>query len=253
MHAVGMSGQASAGGARFPSTHWSSILRPAAGDPSERATREALEALARTYWWPIYACLRRRWNRPAQEAEDLTQEFFLSILESPFLQRADPSRGRFRNFVRTHLDHFMLNQVRGDRCLRRGGGRAVVSIHVNPELDGALSDPSELSPDAFLDREWTRAVVREAVVRLERILAAEGQAVLFDVLRRYDLDAGGERPPTYAEVAEATGVAVTDVTNFLSRARRRLYEVIRDVVAESVDGEEALREELDSILSVVRS
>ncbi|MBI2901846.1 MAG: sigma-70 family RNA polymerase sigma factor [Planctomycetes bacterium] len=238
-------GEPTRGPSPFPSTHWS-LLKP--GDPESRdeaPRRAGLDALARLYWKPVYAHFRLKWGQSREEAEDLTQEFFAWIVEGPFLDRAEPGRGRFRNFVRAHLDHFILNRLRAGRRLKRGGGQRPVSIDFGNAPDEILEDSRNVSPEEALDRQWRRTVLDEALGRLRRGLEAEGRSVVYETLRRYDLAAPEERP-TYARLAAELNIAPSDVDNHLSAARRRLYECLKEVIASSVDGPEALREELDS-------
>ncbi len=223
--------------APFPTTHWSLLQKP--GEVEER--RRRLEELARLYWKPIYAHVRLKWGRSREEAEDLTQEFFAWILEGSFLERAEPGHGRFRGFVRAHVDHFMLNHLRAGRRLKRGGGLRVVSLDAGESLLAALKD---VPPEEILDREWRRSVLEEALRRLRNSLEAEGRRIVFDALERYDL-VPEEKRPTYAVLAAELKVQPSDIDNYLSSARKRLYDLLREVVGESVDGSEALRAELD--------
>lgn len=238
------------GAGRFPSTQWSEILVP--GESEGRFSQRAVEALARLYWAPIYASLRLRWRQSREEAEDLTQEFFLSILEGSFLKKADPALGRFRNFVRVHLEHFMLTHLRAGRRRRRGGDRRIVSLGSDPDMECAVADAAAVPPDQVLDRQWNRAVLKEAIARLESDLALERQTDAFEVFRLHDLHEGPEPIPSYADLAARLGIKVTQVTNYLFRARRRLYEIVRRIVAESVDGEASLQEELDAVIGSAR-
>jgi RNA polymerase sigma factor (sigma-70 family) len=224
----------------FPSTHWS-VLRPG-GTPDAR--RAGLESLAGLYWRPVYAHLRLKWGLAREEAEDATQDFFVWVLDAPMIERAEPGRGRFRNFVRAHLDNFVRNRRRSEGREKRGGGR-VLSLDFGPDPDALLASSRERPPDEALDRQWERAVLDEAVGRLRRKLAAEGREAAFEAFRRYDL-AGPDRP-SYADLARELGVPPHDIDNWLSQARRQLYGFVREVVAESVDGPEGLSQEMDEL------
>src|SRR6516164_7312189 len=108
-----------AGPSRFPATRWTLVV--AAGDPTGRKTRSALASLCENYWYPLYAYLRRR-GYAADQAHDLTQEFFVRVLEGRYLDRADPEKGRFRSFLLTSLKFFVADEEDRHRAHKRGGG-----------------------------------------------------------------------------------------------------------------------------------
>ena len=116
----------SAGGGAFPSTRHSVVRAIGDADPDVR--REAYGALVRSYWKPVYVYIRLRWNRDPVDAQDLTQEFFARCLEKEYLARFDPSKARFRTFVRTCLDGFLANERQSATRLKRGGGALVESL-----------------------------------------------------------------------------------------------------------------------------
>src|SRR5690349_1849025 len=107
----------------FPTTRWSLVV--AAGNPHQKEPNSALVSLCETYWYPLYAYLRRR-GHPADQAQDFTQEFFMRVLEGRYLDRADRERGRFRSFILTSLKFFVADQEDRQRARKRGG-RALVS------------------------------------------------------------------------------------------------------------------------------
>src|SRR5258705_9901636 len=115
------------GSSQFPTTRWSLVV--AAGDPHSTEARPALVSLCENYWYPLYAYLRRRCY-PADQAQDLTQEFFIRVLEGRYLDRADPEKGRFRAFILTSLKFFLSDQADRDRAQKRGGG-AVLSLEIS--------------------------------------------------------------------------------------------------------------------------
>lgn len=228
--------------APFPSTHWSALKRGAGAETNSWA---GLQALARTYWKPIYAHFRLKWRLAREEAEEATQEFFLWVMEGPFLDRAEPGKGRFRAFVRAHLDHFQLNRLRAGKRQKRGGGAPVLSLDFGDSPDACLAVSRELPPDEAIDRQWRAAAIEAAVERLRGSLEMEGRGQVFEAFRRYDLAGSAELRPTQAAIAQELGLSVGDVENALALARRRLYECVKEVVGESVDTPEALQEELE--------
>src|ERR1700683_3430093 len=110
------------GPSRFPTTGGNPV--GAAGDPQRKEARSALVSLSENYWYPLYAYLRRR-SYPAHEAQDLTQEFFVRVLEGRYLDRADPEKGRFRSFILTSLKFFVADEEDRQRARKRGGGALV--------------------------------------------------------------------------------------------------------------------------------
>jgi RNA polymerase sigma-70 factor (ECF subfamily) len=124
----------------FPTTRWSRVVL--AGDPDAPRARESLAELCNAYWYPLYTYIRRRGNDPEQ-ARDLTQELFARLLEKGLLAEADPSRGRFRSFLRTVCAHFLANRRDREQAKKRGGGRADLPIDpVDAEGDTRWSWPT---------------------------------------------------------------------------------------------------------------
>src|SRR5689334_15131385 len=152
---------------QFPDTHWSVVLR--AGDRAGQPQREqALETLCRAYWYPLYAYVRRR-GYPEETAKDLTQGFFLRLLEKNYVGDADARRGRFRTFLLTSLGYFLANEWDRSRAQKRGGDRSLVSLD---ELDAEgryLHEPADGStPETVFERRWAEAVLEGVFGRLRR-------------------------------------------------------------------------------------
>jgi len=142
----------SPGGARFATTHWSVVL--AAGEPESTRHRQALEALCRAYWYPLYAFLRGQGNDTAQ-AEDYTQAFLAYVLEKQALSKADPNRGRFRSFLLASLKNFVAKERARGRALKRGGDRKLLSLNIEDgERRYRLKRADELSPEKLFERSW---------------------------------------------------------------------------------------------------
>src|SRR5882762_5557579 len=147
----------------FATTHWSVVLQ-AGGKDSPQAT-EALEALCRSYWYPLYAYVRRNGHTP-HDAQDLTQEFFARLLERKYLQLADRNQGRFRTFLLTSLKHFLINDWKKENRDKRGGGQKIVSLDEETAESRFATEPAIAQPpDSLYDRGW-------AAILLERALAA---------------------------------------------------------------------------------
>src|SRR5712671_525766 len=232
----------------FPATRNSALAAIRAGAPEER--RRALSALAGAYWRPVYGYLRLHWRKPHDEAADLTQDFFAHLIESDLLARFDPARARLRTFLRACIDGVAAGEDRAARRLKRGGGAVAVPF----DFEGARAEIEQAAgsadaPDVLFEREWARGLFAAALERLQQLCAQEGKSQHFALLEAYDLGAGTERS-SYAELARGFGIAATDVTNRLAWARRKLREVLLDLLRECTGSESELREEARALLGL---
>ena len=209
---------------------------------------DAAQELARLYWKPIYAYIRAARRLGNEEAKDLCQDFFLWMMESDFLSKADRDRGRFRVYVKGAVKFFLSNELRKLHRQKRGGRRAILSLHQGPEdLElWELPDPASKSPDEALDEVWKKTLFTRACSLLEERFTAEGKTVCFQVFRDYFLSGGREMD--YKEVAAKYGITVVAVSNYLMEAKRRFRGALSDLVAETVQTPEDLREELRALL-----
>ena len=243
--------QGGPGDAGFRTTQWDLVF--AAGSAAEPAAAAALDVLCATYWYPLYAYVRRRGFR-AQEAEDLTQGFFAMLLEDKqTFGRADPARGRFRAYLLGALRNFLGDEVDKARAIKRGGGRRVVPLDV-AAAEGRLE--IDAGPDArpaewHFDREWALTVLRRALDALGAECADEGKGELFEALRPHLLADGGETP-RHAELAAALGVTEGGLKVSLSRLRRRYGEYIRQEIAQTLGRSVAVEDEVQHLFEVLR-
>jgi RNA polymerase sigma-70 factor (ECF subfamily) len=228
----------------FPWTHWSIISRARSGPEDSDERRAALEELAKLYWKPVYAYLRLRWRLPPNEALDLSQDFFLDILEGKYLPSADVERGRFRTFLKACLDNHVRGERRKDRAQVRGGDRARLSIDAGEDPDRFLIARETDSPEEILDRHWRMAVLEEALRKLEAMYRQEKREIYFEVLKRHDLLSKEEERPTYEKIAEELKVSRSDVDNYLRHARKTLLEKIKEILSMGVQGAEELAAEM---------
>jgi RNA polymerase sigma factor (sigma-70 family) len=235
----------------FPATRPSVVRDLGSADPLRRAA--AYEALARSYWRPVYMYVRLRWRRGPEDAQDLTQEFFTRAFEREYLSRYDPARARFRTFVRICLDGFVANEDKAAARLKRGGGMTIAGVdfaRFDADL-AAHARSDEPDPERWFHREWIRGLFTDAIDHLRARCDAEGHGVAFRLFARYDIDGpdAGERP-TYAALARETGLRITDVTNELAWARRAFRDIVlvrlRDVCA----SEDEFRAEARDLLGI---
>jgi RNA polymerase sigma-70 factor (ECF subfamily) len=221
----------------FPTTRWSSLLAdPAAGST---AGREAFETLARRYWRPIVAYVRAKSAKTDEDARDAAQEFFLWMIESGFLAKADPARGSFRGFVKRSLSNFLHDLERHRRTEKRGGGKIVLPLDADRAVPH-LPDPGK-TPEELLDDLWREELLARATDALEAELQEKNKDVVFAVFRDYFLS---DEEVDYATVAERHGLTKVDVSNHLSLAKNRYRAHLRTAVLETVRSDEELRAEL---------
>ena len=205
-----------------------------AGDPARR--HAARETLAVAYLRPIQTYITLRWHRSPEEARDLAQEFFRSVVERELLERYDARRARLRTYLRLCVDALVRNASVAEHREKRGGGEAPVEL---AELVDRSHLEGEPSPDALFEREWRRSIFSLAVERTRAQLLSTGKNEHWAVLEGFDLGRLDGDRSSYAELAGRLGLSVTDVTNRLSYARRilreRTLEVLRELTLDDAD------------------
>jgi RNA polymerase sigma factor (sigma-70 family) len=229
----------------FTTSHWSLILT--AGDVNSDASRAALEQLFTQYWYPLYAFARRRgYLDPA--AQDLTQGFFLHLLEKGCLRAADPSRGRFRTFLLTAFKNFLANEWDHSRAQKRGGGQPTLSLDGAQERFHAdAHDP--VTPETSFDREWAESLVTKALHDLRDEMSQAGNQNRFSLLKVYLL---GETPSrTYQDVGRELGLTENAVKVAVHRMRRRLGELLRNEIAQTVQDARIVDDELRYLMQAL--
>lgn len=232
------------GPASFPTTIWTTIL-----DARRRkgpASRECLNTLVTTYWRPVYGLFRLEWNQSPEQAADLTQEFFLTLLEHDFLKDIDPGKGRFRSFVRAALKHFMLNWIKARKAQKRGGNVRHVAFDVT-DFEGRIAASRKTSPDEFFETQWRMSVLAEALRRLKVELDRQKQSKAFDIFRMYELDAPVGETPTYDDIAARVGLSRPDVKQTLERTRLTFRKCVVEVLRETSTSEAEVIEELRAL------
>lgn len=229
-----------AGRRGFQETRWSLVLR--AGGESTKASREALAELCRAYRAPLLA-FARRFEADPDRADDLVQGFFVHLVERNVLHAADPTRGRFRTFLRTSLRHYAINAHHAEAAQKRDGRARFVDV-----------DPDELasggpSHERLYDRLWARAVLDRALARLGEEQGRSGKGALLEALR--ERLAGGDDGATLREAAAGLGMSEGAVKVALFRLRRRFADLVRAEVAETVARPEDVEAELRELRSAL--
>ncbi len=232
----------------FKTTRWSLIV--AAGGADERAT-VALAELCRAYWRPVYAFIRRQ-GRTNEDATDLTQAFFLHLLEHRAIERADQSRGRFRSYLLTSASNFLASARERERTLRRGANAHHESIdEIEADRHPLLSaHDRESSPDAVFERHWALNLTERAMERVRADYASRGQENVFTELRPLlTSDASGSSSDDGP--ADRKGPADAANRTALHRARRRFGEALRAEIRETVTESHEVDDELRFLLRVL--
>lgn len=234
------------GGGRFATTRWSVVLSAAHGEQAQ--ARAALEALCRTYWYPLYAYVRRK-GHTAHDTADLIQEFFAFLLEKDVLAAADPNRGRFRTFLLTVLQRFLSKERERAAAQKRGGRSRLISIDTATGEERYRLEPfHELTPERIYQRRWALTVLEQVLQRLAQQYAERGQGTLFERLRPFLAGSG----PSYAELAAELHLSEGAVKVAVHRLRERYRNLLRDEVAQTVERPEDVQEELDFLLKALQ-
>ena len=227
----------------FQSTLWTQVRL--AGEEGARA-RQALEALCRLYWPPIYAFLRRC-GHDVENAQDLTQGFFVYLFEQELLRKATPTRGRFRSFLLGSLKFFVSNQQAKERALKRGGGFSILPI--DSEEFGSLDPGASITPEDLFERKWALAVIGEAMHRLKEEYRRAGLGEEFAQLELHLTGDADERLPALAaRLGKSDGA--TRVLVF--RVRNRFRKLIRAVIADTVSDIGEVEMELQQLEAALR-
>lgn len=210
----------------------------------------ALEELCRRYWFPVYAYIRRRGNGRA-EAEDLTQSFFLRLIERQTLAGIRREGGRFRSFLLTATENFLANDFDRRCAQKRGGGVPTLSLDAqDSEGPYAPEEPEATTPAMLFEKRWAFTLLDLAMERLSRKMSDAGKGDVFAALRGHLL--GDDASPAYAEVGRVLGMSEGAVKVAVHRLRARYGAELREVVAETVTRPEEIDDELRYLIRIVR-
>jgi RNA polymerase sigma-70 factor (ECF subfamily) len=236
----------------FMTTHWSVVLA-AVGDRASPSAAGALSTLCATYWYPLYAFVRRQ-GHPPDEAEDLTQAFFERVLEKGYLDAVvGPEKGKFRTFLLVCLKRFLANEWDRARALKRGGGRAHLPIGPS-DLDDAegryaLEPSHELTPEKLYERRWALTVLQQTLLRLEQEMRQAGKGRLFDALKQYLV--AEHNAPSYAETGGPLGMTEGAVKVAVHRLRERYRNALREEIAATLDDPTKVDEEVRDLFAAL--
>lgn len=227
----------------FATTRWSVVL--AASDAETDVARDALAHLCESYWYPLYAYLRRR-GYDVEEARDLTQGFFAHLLGKRDLRLADPARGRFRSFLLTACKNYVLNREEAARAVKRGGGVEPLSLDFESAEGRFRIEPAHHeTPESLFDAAWARELLGATMNELAEDYETRGRRALFDALQE-DL-AGDETMRSHGEKGEALGMTEGAVKVAAHRLRKRFREKLHARIAETVSDPREVEEEIRAL------
>jgi RNA polymerase sigma factor (sigma-70 family) len=235
------------GSSQFPTTRWTLVI--AAGDPRRNEARSALVSLCENYWYPLYAYLRRR-GYPADQAQDLTQEFFVRLLEGRYLDRADPEKGRFRSFLLSSLKFFAADEEDRQRAHKRGGG-LVVPLEFSSGEERYQREPAhDETPERIFERRWALSVLDRVVERLRNEFVQHSRPEYFERLKVFLL---GQSDAPYAALAGEMNTSEGALKVAIHRLRKRYRELFRQEIADTVADPADVESELRYLAAVLTS
>lgn len=241
--------QAAADRSEFATTHWSMVLEAAnRGRPD--ASR-ALAQLCETYWYPLYAYVRRSVG-DVHEAQDFTQAFFERLLELRPFEAADPERGRFRAFLLTVCKRFLINEWHKEHAIKRGGGRPHLSLDFDAgESRLGLVAIDSITPEQLYDRQWALTLLDRVFQLLRAEYAAKDRLSYFETLKSFL--PGPSKETGYRAAAESLGISEATAKVAVHRMRRRYRELLRAEIAETVQTPHDIDDEIRELFSVLKS
>jgi DNA-directed RNA polymerase specialized sigma24 family protein len=232
---------------RFATTQWS-IVR-AAGHHSSSAARAAMEDLCQIYWLPVYAFIRRKGHSPTN-AEDLTQAFFLHLLESEFVKSADQERGRFRSFLLKSVSNFLAADHRTKTAEKRGGDRILLSLDFESgEHQYHQQDSDSISADQLFERRWAMTLLQNVATLLRSEYEQRNHGTMFELLEPHiNLDAA--RIP-YADLCPTLSMSEDAIKQAVRRMKLRYREILRSEIASTVDSLDEVDDELRQLMRIL--
>lgn len=234
---------------RFATTRWSVVL--AAGRESSAESEAALATLCETYWYPLYAYVRRQGHDSAG-AQDLTQGFFARLHEKEYLQQVQRERGKFRSFLLASLKHYIINEWDRDRAAKRGGGRK----HLRVDFEAAesrhrLEPAGGETPESIFEKQWALALLNRVQEALRGEFRNAGKEGHFD---RLSVCLTGEtRSASYRELAAELGTTEGAVKVAVHRLRKRFRDRLREEIAQTVASEAEIDDEIRALFDALRS
>ena len=234
------------GDGRFPETRYTTIAALRSGDTSK--INPAWESLVQMYWRPVYKHLRLKWHKSNEDAKDLTQGFFATAIEKQFFKTYDPSRSRFRTFLRTCLDGYVQNEDKAARTQKRGGDAQFVSFDFH-QAEIELQQ-SKYSPDEVFEKEWIRSLFSNSLDDFRKSCETRGKMIPYQIFEKYDVETDPDSKVSYADLSQEFGIPVTSVTNHLAFARREFRKIVLLKLQEMSGNEDEYRNDARRLFGV---
>ena len=221
----------------------------AARDQAAPEAKEALASLCSTYWYPLYAFIRRSGISP-HDAEDLTQEFFYNFLERDSLRNVAPAAGKFRSYLLACLKNFLSNRRRDQRTQRRGSGAALISLDASAADTRYMREATDkMTPESLFDMRWACTVLEQAMAELRREYVQRANGEMFDDLSGFLTDREGTAPRD--KLATKHGISVGAIDVAIHRLRQRFGALLREQIMQTVSAADEVDEELRYLISIM--
>jgi RNA polymerase sigma factor (sigma-70 family) len=234
---------------RFQTTHWSLVA--AARDRASPEARQALTELCETYWYPLYAFIRRS-GRGTEEARDLTQEFFAQLLEKDYLAGVDREKGKFRSFLLAACKHFLANERDRAAAVKRGGGCSIHSFDSRDAENRFGKEPAHHStPERLYERRWALMLLQNALGQLRSEFQQAGKEAVFERLK--SMLTGEKKEERYADAAVALGISESSVKVSVHRLRRRYGEILREQIGRTLRDPAEIDAEIRDLFTALRA
>ena len=215
------------------------------------AGKAALAKLCQQYWYPLYAFARRRGYSP-HDAQDLTQGFFLQILENRTFARADQLKGKFRSFLLACFQNYLLVEVQRARSLKRGGDREFVFLDLETaESRFKLEPADQLTAERIFDARWAVTLLGEAMTRLRQQYETHGKIHIFETLKAFLDPAKNREPLSYEQAANALGVGLGAAKTLIHRLRKQYSNLVREEIGRTVADPREVDEEIHALCEAV--
>jgi RNA polymerase sigma factor (sigma-70 family) len=235
------------GRSEFPKTSWTLVV--AAADPLQADCHDALTRLCESYWYPVYAYVRRR-GCAEHEAQDLTQDFFVRILEGRYLDRADPNRGKFRSFLLNSCKYFLADQHDRERAQKRGGGAILPFEVVCGEQRYRFEPLDHETPERAFERNWAVMLLDRAVSRLKDEFIQHGSAGDFEKLKVFLL---GQTDVPYADLAKEMDAPEGRLRVAIHRLRKRYRVLVMKEIRDTVGDPSEVDSEVQFLFSALKA
>ena len=232
---------------RFPTTQWTLVI--SAGGPAGPESSEALSALCETYWYPLYAYVRRS-GHSVERSQDLTQAFFARILEKHYLDRADANRGRFRAFLLSSLKFFLADEADRDHAQKRGGALPPIPFDIRRGEEFYMREPAHSeTPEKIFERQWALTLLDRVLNQLKQELVDEGKGEQFDSLKGFLVH---DESASYVDAAARSNTTEGALKVAVHRLRKRYRDLFRSEIANTVAETDQVDDEIRYLVRALR-